>query len=144
MILSPFIGMITCFLNGLLIVILIQDLGFSLPLMIFCTWLILLALRDGNVSLILMTSSVWLTGFEAWAYNLVRYLLTGITFRFLKYLEISLTFLDNLAEIGKGSFSMLTGTFLFLSVLLPLITGFTLKVNFEMTFYFKEFKWLLA
>ena len=72
-------------------------------------------------------------------YDLVRDLLTGATFRFLKY---SLTFLGNLVGIRGESFSILTGTVLFLSVLLPLITGFTLEVNFEVTFYLKEFKWL--
>ena len=73
-------------------------------------------------------------------YDLVRDLLTGATFRFLKYLEIFLTSLGHLAEIRGESFSILTGTVLFLSVLLPLITGFTLEVNFEMTFYLQEFK----
>lgn len=132
-ILSPFIGTITCFLDGLLVVIWIWGLGFALPLMIFWTWSILLALKDEKISLILMTSSVWLTGFETWAYDLVRDLLTGADFKFLKNLEISLTSLGNLAGIGGGSFLMLTETVLFLLALFLLMMGFTLRVNFNLT-----------
>ena len=68
----------------------------------------------------------------------------GADFKFLKNLEISLTFLDNLVEIREGSFLMLVGTILFLLALLLLMIGFTLRVNFDTTFCLKEFKLLSA
>jgi len=68
----------------------------------------------------------------------------GADFKFLKNLEISLTSLGDLVEIRRGSFLMLAGTILFLLALLLLMIGFTLRVNFDMTFCLKEFKLLLA
>jgi len=84
-----------------------------------------------------MTFSVWLEGLEACAYNLTLVLLTDACFKFLKNLEIWLTFLDNFVKIGRGSFSILAGTDLYLLVLLVLTIYFTLGVNFNATFYLK-------
>jgi len=53
-----FIRMMTCFLDGPLVVIWIQGLGLGPSIMMFCIWLIFFALRAGKVSFILMTSSV--------------------------------------------------------------------------------------
>jgi len=91
-----------------------------------------------------MTSSVWLEGLEACAYDLPLVLSTGVYFRFLKNLEIWLIFLGNFIEIGGESFSILTGTNLYLLPLLPLTIGFTLGVNFDATFCFKVAKLLLV
>ena len=143
-ILSPFIGIIICFLDGPLVVIWIQGLGLGLPLMIFWTWSILLTPRDSKAFFILMTSSVWLEGLEACAYDLLPVLLTGACFIFLKNLEIWLTSLDNFTEIKGRSFLILIGTNLYLLVLLLLTMGFTLGVNFDATFCLKVIKLLSA
>ena len=47
-------------------------------------------------------------------------------------------------EIGGESFLIFVETILFLLVLLSLMTGFTLGVNFDVTFCLKEFKLLSA
>ena len=58
-IISLFIGTITCFLEGLLVVMLIFGLALSFKLlMTFCISLIFLLRRLGNVSLILSVSLV--------------------------------------------------------------------------------------
>ena len=75
-------------------------------------------------------------------YDLKEGLLTNTDFKFLKNLEISLTSLGDLAGIRGGSFLMLVGTTLFLLALFSLMIAFTLGVNFNMTFYFEEFKLL--
>ena len=54
--LSPFIGIMTCFLDGPLVVIWIRGLGLGLPLTMF--W-IFFAPREGKVFLILMICSVF-------------------------------------------------------------------------------------
>jgi len=87
-----FIGMITCFLDGPLVIIWMQGLGLSPPLITFCIWLIFFASRAGNTSFILITSSIWEVGLEVCAYDLRIGLTTGVGLRFLKYLEIWLTF----------------------------------------------------
>ena len=65
LIFSPLIGIITCFLDGPLVVILIRGFGSFWPLTMLLTWLIFLALRDGKVSLILSTSDVLIDGLDA-------------------------------------------------------------------------------
>ena len=55
---SLLIGMITCFLEGLLVIVWILGLGFEIPLTMLLTWSIFFALRAGKVSLILRTSDV--------------------------------------------------------------------------------------
>jgi len=62
---SPLIGIITCFLDGPFVVILMCGLGLFEPLTILLIWLIFWALRDGNVSLIFKTSDVLIEVFEA-------------------------------------------------------------------------------
>ena len=99
--LSLFIGTITCFLDRPFVVILIHSLGLPLPLMIFWILSILFALRDGKVSLILRTFSVLLLDLEAWAYNFPELVLDWEDFWVLKYLDILLTFLGDLAEIRE-------------------------------------------
>jgi len=66
---SLFIGIITCFLEGSFMVILIFSLGLPLPLMIFWMFLIFLAWRFGKVSLILRTSLVLMAGWDTWTYH---------------------------------------------------------------------------
>jgi len=63
------IGMITCFLDGPLVVIWIYGLALGLPLTMFWIWLIFFVLRAGKVSLILMTSDVLVLCLEAYTYE---------------------------------------------------------------------------
>ena len=65
LIFSLFIGTMTCFLEELLIVMLIYGLGLLLPLMIFYIFLIFFTWRDEKMSLILRTFSVLLAGLDA-------------------------------------------------------------------------------
>ena len=66
LILLLFIGTMTCFLEGSLVVMLICSLGLLLPLIIFYMFSILFTLRYGKASLILRTSTVLLPGLDAW------------------------------------------------------------------------------
>ena len=65
MTLLPPIGMITCFLDGPFVVILMCGLGLVEPLTILLTWSIFCTLREGNISLIFKTSKVLAKVFEA-------------------------------------------------------------------------------
>ena len=67
---SPLMGMMTCFLDGPLVVILIRSLSLFWPLTMLFTWSIFWALRDGNVFLIFKTSDVLIEDLDAWAYDL--------------------------------------------------------------------------
>jgi len=62
----------------------------------------------------------------------------------LKYFNISLTSLGNLARIGGGSLLMLTSLSVFLFSFLPVLTGFILGVNLNETFCLKELLFLSA
>jgi len=62
---SLLIGIITCFLDGPLVVILAHGFGLGWPLTMLFTWSIFLALRDGKVSFILNTSDVLIDSLEA-------------------------------------------------------------------------------
>ena len=57
-ILSLLIGMMICFLDEPLVVILMRGFGLLCLLTMLFTWLTLLALRDGNASLIFKTSDM--------------------------------------------------------------------------------------
>ena len=70
MTLLPLIGIITYFLDGPFVVILMHGLGLVEPLTILLTWSIFCALREGNVSLIFRTSEVLTEVFKAPAYDL--------------------------------------------------------------------------
>jgi len=63
--LSLLIGIMTCFLDGPLVVIWILGFGLDDPLMILLTWSIFSAFRVGKVFLILRTSAVLTVFFEA-------------------------------------------------------------------------------
>jgi len=82
------IGMITCFLDGPLVVIWICGLALGLPLTMFWIWLIFFVLRAGKVSLILMTSDVLVLCLEAYTYEFWGCFMTLAGLIFLKYLEI--------------------------------------------------------
>ena len=101
---SLLIGMITCFLDSLLVVIWICSLALGLLLTMFWIWSIFFALRAGKASLILMTSDVLVLCLKAYMYNFwgCFVILAGLIF--LKYLKIWLTFFDDLVGIG-GKFS---------------------------------------
>ena len=103
-ILSPFIRTIICFLNRPLVIIWMWGLDLGPSLIIFWTWSILLASKNRKAFFILMTSSVWLKGLEVCTYHLTPDLWTGTFLKFLKNLEIWLTFLDDFAGIAKEVF----------------------------------------
>ena len=63
------IGMITCFLDSLLVIIWICDLALRLLLTMFWIWLIFFVLRAGKAFLILMTSDVLVLCLEAYIYD---------------------------------------------------------------------------
>ena len=54
-----FIRIITCFLNGPLVVIWMWSLGLSLLLTMFCIWSVFFTLKVENMFFILMTFSIW-------------------------------------------------------------------------------------
>ena len=70
---SLLIGMITCFLDGPLVVIWILGFGLDNPLTMLLIWSIFSTLRVGTVFLSLRTSAVLTVGFVAWAYNLLGF-----------------------------------------------------------------------
>ena len=112
--LSKFIGTITCFLDGLLVVIFNFSLGLLLLLMIFWIFWIFLFWRLGNTSLILRVSlAVLVLVDDTWVYNFFS-LLSKV---FLKYFKISTTFLGNFARIREGR----TETYASLLVSLPFL-----------------------
>jgi len=100
--LSLLIRMMICFLDGPLVVILIRGFGLSCPLTMLFTWSILLALRDGNVSLIFKTSDVLTEFLEAWAYDLGVDLLEVLPEGFLAWKYLEMTFISFLDLAGRG------------------------------------------
>jgi len=60
------IGMMMCFLDGPLVVILIHGFGLFCPWTMLFTWLIFLAFKAGNVSLIFKTSEVLVEDLEVY------------------------------------------------------------------------------
>ena len=99
-----FIETITCFLDGPFVVILICSLGLLLLLMIFWILSILFALRNKKVSLILRTFSILLLDLKAWAYDFPELVLNWEDFWVLKYLDILLISLEDLAGIRGAIF----------------------------------------
>ena len=97
-----------CFLNSPFVIMLSLYSGLLLPLMIYCIFLILFVCKLGKFFLILRTFLVLLIKEEvvAWVYN---FIFSFDWLIFLKYLEISLTFLGDFAEIKGGNLLMLTG-----------------------------------
>jgi len=107
--LSLLIGMMICFLDRPLVVILMRGFGLLCPLTMLFTWSILLAFRDGNASLIFKTSDVLTELLVAWAYDLGVDLLGGFLallpegFLAWKYLEMTfISFLDLAGRGGRG------------------------------------------
>ena len=119
-----FIGMMTCFLDGLLVVMLIFGLTFSFKLfMTFWISSIFLLERLGNISLIFNVSLtiffgvdgfVCLDGEVAFAYDFFCWKLMF----FLKYLDNPLTSFCDLAEIRGGIKEIKVGFTTSLSLLL--------------------------
>ena len=125
------IGIITCFLEGPLVVIWIRGLGFRFPLTILLIWSIFSALRVRSISLILSTSDMFTVGFDAWAYDMAGFLSSTDGLLFWKYFEMMFTSFFDLARRGGGGgiFSMVTGMCLVVSLLLLLVLGAILGVN---------------
>ena len=130
-VLSLFMGMITCFLDSPFVVIWICGLGLGLPLMMLLTLSICLALKARKDSLILSTSEVLAVCLEAWAYNLVDFIWLVVVLLPLKYFEIVLTLLLDFTRSRRGgagdAFLINMGTGFAISFLLLL--GVTLGVN---------------
>ena len=130
---SMFIGIITCFFKGPLVVMLIHGLGFVTPLIIFWTCLILWSWRFRNVFLIF---SVSLTMFdtllleEACAYNFF----CGIPGFFLKNFEISLTSFRILARMGGRIEEIETRLMMFLPLLFCEVLR-TCRLNLDFTLF---------
>ena len=138
---SLLIGMITCFLDGPLVVILIWGLGLFWPLTMLFIWSIFCVLSDGNVSLIFSMSDMLTEGLKAYVYDFPGLALLPLavfsTDNFLgwKYLEMILISFLVLARRGRGDRTLLivTGTnfaMFFLSLLCCVIV---LGVNFNKT-----------
>ena len=129
---------IACFLDRPFIIILSFGLDLPLSLMIFWIFSILFVWRFRKTSLILRTSLMLFPNYNIWAYNLPLFLFLFIELVILKYLEIFLTSLGDLAGIGSHSLSMLAGLFMFFSPFFPVFIRFTFGVHLKNTFYLKE------
>ena len=137
-----FIGMITCFLERPLVVMLIFGLTLSFePLITLCIFSIFLLGRLGNIFLILSISLAMffrvtglgcLSGEVAFAYNFFCWELMF----FLKYFDNSLTSFCDLAETRGGIEEMKVGFTIFLPSLLFVDLG-TCGVNLDFTLFLK-------
>ena len=141
---SLLIGIITCFLDGPLVVIWIQGFTLGLPLTRLLIWSILFAPRNRKASLILMILEVLVPCFKTWAYDFWGCLDTLVSLMFLKYLEIWLTFFYDLVGIGGGIFSILARDSLSLTLLFLLGTNRTFRVNFADIFCLRVLEFLSA
>jgi len=90
----------------------------------------------------LRTSLVLFDEDNACTYDFLVFLFLFVRLFFLKNFEISLTSLGNLAEMGGGSLSILTGFSIFSLSLLLVLTGLSFEVNFDKTFCLKELLFL--
>ena len=103
---SLLIGIMTCFLDGPLVVICILDFSLVTPLTMLFIWLIFSALRAGNALLILRTSLVLARALDTWVYNLLFFrAILFVSFKgflFWKYFDIMFTSLAVLAGRGGG------------------------------------------
>ena len=103
---SLLIRIITCFLDGPLVVICILGFGLATPLTMLFIWSIFSALRAGNALLILRTLLVLAGALETWAYDLSFFKATLFVsfegFLFWKYFDIMFTSLAILAGRGGG------------------------------------------
>ena len=139
-----FIGMIICFLDGPLVVMLIWGLGLLLLLIIYWILLILLALRVGKASLILRMLSVLLLPLEACVYD-IPHLSTDWARAFdLKYLETLLTSLGIFVGIREGSLSTLASLMISLPSGLLFLIGVVLGMQWYDTFCLNKLLWMSA
>ena len=103
---SLLIGIMTCFLDGPLIVICILGFGLATPLTMLFIWSIFSVLRAGNALLILKTLLMLAGALETWAYVLSFFGATLFVlfegFLFWKYFDITFTFLAILTGRGGG------------------------------------------
>ena len=149
MLLLP-IGIMTCLLDGPLVVIWIRSLGLEDLVTILWIWLIFSVFNMGKVSLILITSKVLLANldvyvlnfFEVCVYDLLELLGSLLGLLFLKYLVIQLTSFCNLAGIGDSILLMVTGIDLSTGLLLWFVGGMTLGVSLSDIFYLRELPFL--
>ena len=127
---------IICFLDRPFIVIWMCGLclGFSFTMLLTLSiWFVFKAKKD---SLILSTSDILVGCLEAWAYDLVGFARLDLVLISLKYFEIVLNLLLDLAGSGgRGdAFSIEVGTSLAISFLLLFLLGMALGVNLEKIF----------
>ena len=120
------IGMITCFLDGLFVVIF--TLGFGFPTSLMILWILLIFLTCNLENIFLIFRILLVIGTETWVYNLLLSLFSISLVLFLKNLEISLTSLEYFAGISGGSFVKLAS----LSVSLLPLKGFLISWIFGM------------
>ena len=138
---SALMGMMTCFLEGPFVVILIRGLGLLCPLTILFTWSIFFALREGNASLIFKMSDVFAEGLVAWAYDFPGFPL-GVLFlsdwffdwKYLEMVLISFFGLVDRGGRGRGALLMVTGLDFGISLLPLLLARGILGVNFDKIF----------
>ena len=104
---SSFIKMIIYFLDRPLVIILMWGLNLLLPLIIHWILSMLLTLRVEKASLIFKMLSVLLLPLETCVYDMPHLSVMWVGAFTLKNLEISLTSLGVLVEIGRGSLSTL-------------------------------------
>ena len=142
--LTSLIGMMTCLCNGPFVVILICSLSLELlfPLMICWILLILVALRKEKASLIFSTFLVLLTFLAKWVSDLTWLGVILMDLLDLKYFEILLISLGDLARIRKGSLLIPAGLLIRVFYFLLFLSKLTQEMNLYATFCLKLFLWL--
>ena len=130
--------MITCFLEGLFVVIWMRGLGLGLSLTMLLIWSIFFALIEGNASLILMTSDVLMFCFDVWAYNLGAGLELPSSLLLLKYFKIALISFWDFTEIGRRICSICTRLGLLTSLLFLPIASWIFGVNLAKIYLLSE------
>ena len=139
---SLLIGMITCFMEGLFIIMFNLGLGFPIILIILWILLILLTYSLRKIFLIFRISLVF--GNEAYTYNFPIFFFSVGLVLFLRNLEISLIFLGVFIEIRGGNFAKLTSLLVILLSLAVSLVSWIFRVNLDATCYLNDLLFLLV
>ena len=139
---SLLIGMITCFMEGLFVIMFNLGLGFPIILMILWILLILFIYSLRKVFLIFRISLVF--GNEAYTYDFPIFFPSVGLVLFLRNLEISLISLGVFMEIRGGSFAKLTSLSVILLYLAVSLVSWIFRVNLDATCYLNDLLFLLV
>ena len=129
--LTLLIGIITCLCDGPFVIILICGLDLGLLFLLMICWIlsILIVLRKEKASLIFSTFLVLLIFLANWIYDLAWLGAVLMDLLDLKYFEILLTSLGDLAGIRGSSLSMLTDLLMEVFYFLLFLSRLTWGVN---------------